>query len=147
VPDPRDDRPPRNRLEAVVAPANGEERRYPAALESAMALIEEQAGQPKGCDLAAIAAAVYTSPAYLSRLFRRETGLTFSRYCNGVRLRKAVRLMVDQPFLSITRVALACGFRSLRTFEEQFGRVFGMAPREYREEVRAWLRRDGRGGG
>jgi transcriptional regulator GlxA family with amidase domain len=43
-------------------------------------------------------------------------------------------------------VALASGFGSLRAFEEQFRQLYGVAPREYREDVRAGQRRDGRGG-
>jgi AraC family transcriptional regulator, regulatory protein of adaptative response / DNA-3-methyladenine glycosylase II len=145
MPDPSDDNLQRDRPDAAAGPSDGAHR-YPAALERAMALIDARVAKAEGCDLAAIAAAVYTSPRHLSRLFQREMGLTFSRYCNAVRMRKARDLMVEQPFLTLTRVALASGFGSLRAFEEQFRQLYGVAPRQYREDVRAWQRRDGRGG-
>jgi AraC family transcriptional regulator, regulatory protein of adaptative response / DNA-3-methyladenine glycosylase II len=146
MPDPFDDDLQGNRLEPVLAPSDGA-RRYPAALERAMALIDARVAEADGCDLAAIAAAVYTSPRHLSRLFQRELRLTFRRYCNAVRMRRAREIMVEQPFLSLTRVALASGFGSLRAFEEQFRQLYGVAPREHREAVRTRQRRVGRGGG
>ena len=36
---------------------------------------------------------VYLSPAYLSRIFKQETGVTFNEYLNRVRVNKAKELL------------------------------------------------------
>ncbi|MNJ46555.1 HTH-type transcriptional repressor of iron protein A [compost metagenome] len=62
----------------------------------------------------------------LSRLFQRETGLSFRLW------RQRMRLLSALPALErgerVTDVALACGYDSLSAFIAAFGRQFGLPP-------------------
>lgn len=65
----------------------------------------------------------------LSRLFLRETGMTFRSW------RQRMRLLSALPALSrgerVTDVALACGYESLSAFIAAFGKQFGLSPGEF----------------
>ncbi|MBV6290363.1 AraC family transcriptional regulator [Pseudomonas aegrilactucae] len=65
----------------------------------------------------------------LSRLFLRETGMTFRTW------RQRMRLLSALPALSrgqrVTDVALACGYESLSAFIAAFGKQFGVSPGEF----------------
>ena len=71
------------------------------------------------------------SPANLSRLFRREFGVGFSRYLVSLRLESAVALL-NSTNLPVSEVALRCGFNDSCYFIRVFRRHFGATPREYR---------------
>ena len=61
-------------------------------------------------------------------------GQSFSAYINGLRLEEAVRLLHDEPDLSIGEIAETVGFTP-HNFREQFKRQYGMTPSEYRENI------------
>lgn len=65
----------------------------------------------------------------LSRLFQRETGLSFRLW------RQRMRLLSALPALArgerVTDVALACGYDSLSAFIAAFGKQFGLPPGEF----------------
>lgn len=67
------------------------------------------------------------SPGYFSRFFREGTGLTFSEYLNFARTEKAVRLLQEGGH-SMTEIAEACGFGTIRTFNRVFRELTGYAP-------------------
>ncbi len=68
------------------------------------------------------------NPAYLSRLFHKLVGLTFSQYLNFVRCKKAVEMLQSDVDFSITQVATACGFSTIRNFNRTFKRLTGYTP-------------------
>lgn len=63
--------------------------------------------------------------------FRQEVGETPAAYQRRLRLR-AAREALRQPALSITTVALQCGFSSTQHFSACFRREFGISPRRWR---------------
>ena len=77
---------------------------------------------------------VYLSPAYLSRIFKQETGVTFNEYLNRVRVNKAKELLRRRE-LRMTDISLAVGYEDQSYFTKVFKRVAGMLPREYREKI------------
>lgn len=77
---------------------------------------------------------VYLSPAYLSRIFKQETGVTFNEYLNRVRINKAKELLRSRD-LRMTDISLEVGYEDQSYFTKVFKRVAGMLPREYREKV------------
>ncbi len=79
-----------------------------------------------------VAAAVHVSPGYLSRLLKRETGLSFVDYLTRVRITRAVQLMND-PAVKVYEVAEAVGYQSQHYFSRAFKRVFGRSPVDYRK--------------
>lgn len=64
-----------------------------------------------------------------TRMFRKETGMSFSAWRQHVRLLEATsRLATGQP---VSRVAFDVGYNSQSAFTAMFHRVFGATPTEY----------------
>jgi AraC-like DNA-binding protein len=78
-----------------------------------------------------VAAQVGLSTAYLSRIFRRETGTTFANHLRSVRLTQSRKMLVESK-LPVTEIAKRNGFRSLHYFSQAFKNEFGVSPREIR---------------
>ncbi len=68
------------------------------------------------------------SDAYFSRYFKAMAGTTFSQYLNYVRTDNAVRLLRSGSDLTMTEVAEACGFATIRNFNRIFRELTGFAP-------------------
>ncbi|WP_420402756.1 AraC family transcriptional regulator [Nisaea sp.] len=70
----------------------------------------------------------------LTRIFMRETGLSFSEWRQRCRLIGALeRLSAGR---SITDVAFSCGYRSPSAFSAAFSKAFGTAPRHFLRSAR-----------
>ncbi len=67
---------------------------------------------------------------------KQLTNMTPTQYLNGCRLEAAAALLVAQPKMSVTQVALACGFSTSQYFATAFRRRFGCTPRAYRGKCR-----------
>lgn len=78
-----------------------------------------------------IAAAVHCNPDYLSRLFKKETGLTLGRFLLEQKCHTA-RYMLENSSVSCTDISTFLGFSSCSHFIERFKRVEGVTPEEYR---------------
>jgi len=85
------------------------------------------------CDLTAesVAARLGISGEHLSRLFKKNMGLTFGEYLTRFRLRKAVELLSD-PAVRVGEVADLSGYRDARYFSTLFRKYTGMTPSEFR---------------
>lgn len=82
----------------------------------------------------ALAQEVHYSPAYLSELFRQETGQTIGNFMLKVRMEKAMeRLAATRD--SIFQIAEDVGYAEQTHFTRLFKRYTGMTPLEYRKKV------------
>ncbi|MFP2237484.1 helix-turn-helix transcriptional regulator [Pseudescherichia vulneris] len=81
--------------------------------------------------LAEIAEAEFVSEAWLSRLFRKEVGVSFMQYITTLRLEKAADALrlTNRP---LHQIALEQGFASTRMMSDLFRRYHQMTPREFR---------------
>lgn len=70
----------------------------------------------------------------IQRLFEQD-GTTFTEFLRERRLQRVHRMLASRRFdpLSITNVALACGFGDLSHFNKHFRARFGMSPRDMRK--------------
>lgn len=76
-----------------------------------------------------LASAAGCSRRTFTRMFRKETGMSFSAWRQHVRLLEATsRLAAGHP---VTRVAFDVGYNSQSAFTAMFHRVFGTTPTEY----------------
>lgn len=75
------------------------------------------------------------SPCHFCKLFKEQTGMTFSEYRVIRRVEKARQLLLDHT-LRIGEVADACGFGSLPYFIRAFRRHQGCSPSQYRAQRR-----------
>jgi AraC family transcriptional regulator len=82
--------------------------------------------------LAAVAAALYVSPFHLARVFRARTGFSLGGYVHGLRLRRAVERLAEEPDVSLTRLSVELGYCSPSHFSDRFRAVFGAPPSSLR---------------
>jgi two-component system response regulator YesN len=85
--------------------------------------------------LAAVAEHLRLSPAYLSRLFRRETGESYVDHVIGLRIAEAKRLLRTST-ARVADVGAAVGYQNPQYFCTLFRRLVGSSPVEYREHAR-----------
>lgn len=80
------------------------------------------------------AAAVGYSPDYLSRLFSRYLGSSFSVHLDTMRMTAAKGLLEDRD-LSVREIAQSVGYTHASNFSHAFARATGLSPREYRRHL------------
>lgn len=73
------------------------------------------------------------SRSYLSRMFNKELGCSFSDYVNSFRIEESKRLLESEPAASIQEIAERSGFHSISTFRRAFVKCTGLIPSEYRK--------------
>jgi AraC-like DNA-binding protein len=100
-----------------------------AALSAAVQYLERNFRAPVTREEIAQAASV--TPTSLSRLFRRQLGVTVTDYLSDLRLGAAAELL-SHGRRSVADVAHSCGFANLANFNRQFRFRYGMTPRQYR---------------
>lgn len=71
------------------------------------------------------------SKSYLIRLFKKNTGKTYSSYLNGYRIHKAIN-MLETTDKSILEISEACGFGNVAYFIKVFKQNIGTTPHKYR---------------
>lgn len=70
------------------------------------------------------------TPAYLSALFKRETGESLLGFITRVRLDAAKKLLMQGQ--SVTHIAEQCGFRDSSTLIRVFKKATGLTPGQYK---------------
>jgi two-component system response regulator YesN len=84
-------------------------------------------------DLNALAAIVYLTPTYVSKLFKQETGYTITDYLTDVRLQHAKRLLTHQPHLKVQEISEQVGYADVAYFHKLFKRTIGITPAQYKK--------------
>lgn len=72
------------------------------------------------------------SKFHFSRLFKSYSGYNFYDYLSLQRIKAAEKLLYNSA-LSITDIALQCGFESLTTFNRTFKKIKNCTPTQYRK--------------
>ena len=73
----------------------------------------------------------FVNPSYLSRLFKAETGMTFSRYLKELRMKKAAELLQESD-LKIGDVASCVGYNGVSYFIQTFKKQYSMTPEQFK---------------
>ncbi|MFA9398232.1 MAG: helix-turn-helix transcriptional regulator [Clostridiaceae bacterium] len=74
------------------------------------------------------------SPNYYHSLFSKAMGITLNEYIINLRLNKAKELLVKTG-LSISEIALICGFNSISYFSYIFKKEMEISPSKYKEKI------------
>jgi transcriptional regulator GlxA family with amidase domain len=106
---------------------------HPKLIEAAR-LMEANVEEPISLD--ELAHHVGVSRRQLERLFKRYLNIVPARYYLNLRLKRARQCLL-QTDLSITEVALACGFVSAPHFSKRYRELFGRSPRDERRPAAA----------
>lgn len=72
------------------------------------------------------------SRSHISHLFKKNAGQTLRAYCNSLKLSDAAKLLADTD-LTVTEIAMECGFDSTSYFIKLFRDAYGTTPHKYRE--------------
>ena len=102
-------------------------------LDDVLAWIEQEAH--RDVTLHDIAARAAVSVRTLNRRFQSETGQTPMQWVTGVRVRHAQQLLESTAY-GVERIGREVGFTSPANFREQFRRLTGVAPLNYRNTFR-----------
>lgn len=82
-----------------------------------------------------VARHIHLSPAYLSELFKKETGMSFIDYKTIVRIENAKR-MLDSTSFNISDISEKVGYSDPKYFSKLFKKITGKTVYEYRKESR-----------
>lgn len=100
-------------------------------IESCSAFIQEH--YQENIALTDLSDRLGVNPNYLGGLLRRHLHTTFRRQLLRKRLEEAEILLRFHPRLSITEIAIQCGFSDSNYFSAKFHQERGMTPTEYRK--------------
>ncbi len=81
-----------------------------------------------------VAEHIYVSTFYISRMFKKELGISFVDYLNDVRIEKAKELLKDVKYKTY-EVAELVGIPDPHYFSKIFKKYAGMTPSEYKETL------------
>lgn len=78
---------------------------------------------------------VNLSVQYLSKMFRKEMGVTFVDYLTSVRIRKSIELLHNEEW-KIYEIAEKVGYTTQHYFSNVFKKSLGISPAEYRKSLK-----------
>ena len=84
--------------------------------------------------LADVAGMLHFTPAYVSRLIRRQTGFTFQMLLLTMRMEAAARQLRETD-LSVDQIAAGVGLTGRTNFYEKFRSIYGVSPGVFRKMV------------
>ena len=94
-----------------------------------MLYIHEHCGEKLSVEQ--ISQEAHISPRTCYRMFREALNMSPNEYLRSYRIRSACRLLVKST-VSITQIAMECGFGSTSYFGRMFREVMGISPSDYR---------------
>ncbi|KQO12042.1 helix-turn-helix domain-containing protein [Paenibacillus sp. Leaf72] len=77
-----------------------------------------------------VAAQVFISPKYLSKLFKDENGITYTDYVTSLRMENA-RALIENNNMSIEQIASTVGYGTAAYFIKKFKEKYGCTPGNY----------------
>ena len=76
--------------------------------------------------------AVELNPTYLSSLFKKETGKTFSEYLTETRIEQA-KNMIKETAMPVSEICIRVGYNDQKNFNRIFTKYTELKPNEYRK--------------
>jgi len=107
-------------------------RKKRKVIEKVVEYIGEHYNEPINLNM--IAEKFYLNASYLSKIFKEEMNITFSKYMMEYRIEKAIELMKD-PTKKIYEIASIVGYDDVQYFTKIFKTIKGVTPMMYREKI------------
>lgn len=112
-----------------------EEYQFSPLVRQCHKYISEHLCQPLTiCD---IAKALHISRSHLSRVYKRETGMTISDFIQHKKISEA-KLLLQHTTLSLSEIGQQVGFSSQSHFTDVFHKETSMTPRQFRNKHIRW---------
>jgi AraC-like DNA-binding protein len=89
-------------------------------------------------NLGQLAAYVNLAPAYLSRVFNQEVGMSLAQYITEMRMAKASELLM-RTSLTVQTISEQIGFKQTSYFSQKFKQHFDMTPMQYRNKYQKFV--------
>jgi two-component system response regulator YesN len=102
---------------------------YSDMVQQAKAYIESH--YHESCGVGTVSEAIFISSNYLSHVFKKEMGMTFTDYCTHYRILKAKDMLINSS-LKISEISERVGFQDCKYFTRIFRRSTGKSPSSYR---------------
>jgi two-component system response regulator YesN len=106
------------------------DERYTCFVRSTMDYVREH--YQDDLSLSDLAQIIHITPNYLSKIFKKETGVNFVDWLNQFRIEKAKELLIGQPGLKGYEISDSVGFRDYKYFTYVFKKYTGKTPRDFR---------------
>ena len=106
--------------------------------QSILQWLEENFYRPD-LNLAMAAEQFHISKKYVSQFLKDQTGKSYNEYVEELRLSHAMTLLRESD-LSVTEIAIQCGFSSQNTFYKAFRRRFDISPSSIRRDSGQYTR-------
>jgi YesN/AraC family two-component response regulator len=121
-------------LDRLLASLSPQGRSSHPLVQRARAVIDQS--YSRRTSLSSVAARLHVSANYLSRIFRREMGMTLTAYVHRVRLEHA-RMLLAEAERSISEIAYVVGYQNYRDFYRNFVRYENASPRTVQRKLAA----------
>ncbi|MFC0212993.1 helix-turn-helix domain-containing protein [Paenibacillus chartarius] len=119
----------RDYVKRIAEASTSKDNQNRTIIKKALTLME---GEYDKATLHSVAEKVYITPAYLSTLFKTNTGVTFIEHLTEIRIAKAKKLL-KQTQLKNYEVAEKVGYQDSRYFSQIFKKKVGLSPSEFRD--------------
>lgn len=103
----------------------------PQALRDACKYVEEHLEEEIGRD--DVARAVFLSPDYLNRIFKKELNMSLSHFILEKKMQMACRLLLETT-LSVSEISEKIGYTNFSAFSYAFKRSMGYSPTGFRRK-------------
>ncbi len=113
----------------IVNTGDFKQKHYPSVLNKICKYIEESSD----IRLETVSSYFNYSMEHISRIFRRELGVSYRDYCNRVKMKKATSLLSNTD-ISTTEIALTLGYSNESSFIRAFKRMYGITPNVFRHK-------------
>ncbi|MCZ8520868.1 MULTISPECIES: response regulator transcription factor [Paenibacillus] len=126
----------RRRLEKerqpLPAPCPPDQPPAAGAVEFVTGYVQERFREP--ITVKELAGKLYLNPIYLGQLFKKSTGMYFNDYVHRVRVEEACRRLKGTTN-KIFDIALSVGYSDTDYFVQQFKKITGCTPSQFRERT------------
>lgn len=115
-------------MEGKAHKDNPDNERYSEVIWDMMITTQESYGRKIGLEY--FSGKYRLTPEYLSNLFAKEAGITFSNYLKTVRIEKAKELILTTN-MKIYEIACAVGYPDQKYFSKVFKEYAGITPKQF----------------
>lgn len=110
----------------------GSERRWVTVVHEFAQAMRTDPHVPRS--VASLARQAKCSPDHLTRMFRKVTGTSPSRFVVEARIDRARQLLTETD-LNVSQIATALGYSNVYFFSRQFSQEAGASPTQYRQSI------------